>query len=96
VQQNPAEKKHGQEHEHGQHEADARDEEPTAASLLCGCGGVSGQQSIIAPVGAPADVEEIAQDRQRTNSSLDGDVHHHAGERNFGDASVPGREDDDR
>jgi len=56
----------------------------------------AGKQGVVAAIGAPANVEEVAYEGDGADSGLNGDVEDHAGDDGFRNASEPGGDDDDR
>src|SRR5271165_3069344 len=57
--------------------------------------GVARHQVVVAAVGFPGDVEDVAEEGDGADEDLDGDVDHHAEEGDVGDAANPGGEDED-
>ena len=92
----PAQQEHRNDHEQGQDEANACDEEPVCTGVLFRVGVGAGKQGVVTAIGAPANVEEVAYEGDGADSGLNGDVEDHAGDDGFGNAAEPGGNDDDR
>jgi hypothetical protein len=56
---------------------------------------VARHEGVIAPIGFPGDIEDVAEDRDGADDDFDADVDHHADEGDVGDAANPCGEDDD-
>ena len=63
--------------------------------MTVGLAKVARHEFVIAPVGFPGDVEDVAEEGDGADDDLDADVDHHADEGDPGDAANPGGEDDD-
>ena len=74
---------------------DAAEKEPALQRVLPRLVHAADQQSVVAAVGAPGDVEHVAENRDRSDHDLDRDVGHHTRHRDVRDAANPGRDDDD-
>ena len=66
-----------------------------APSVAVGLAEVARHQVVVAAVGFPGDVEDVAEEGDGADEDLDGDVDHHAEEGDVGDAANPGGEDED-
>ena len=56
---------------------------------------VAAEQAVVAAVGFPGDIEDVAEDGDGADDDFDADVDHHADEGDVRDAANPGSEDDD-
>ena len=63
--------------------------------MLLRAGGGAGEQGVVAAVGAPSDIEEVADEGDGAAGGFDGDVEHHAGDDDVGYAAGPCGDDED-
>jgi len=91
----PCQQKHRQQDKRSKHETHAPEKEPALQCVLSRLIYAADQQSVVAAVGAPGDVEHVAEDWNRSDYDFDGDVGHHARDRDIRDAANPGCDDDD-
>ncbi len=76
---------------HAQH----AEKDPALHRMLAWLVYAAGQQSVVAAVRPPCNIEHVAQDRNRSDNNLDRHVCHHARNRDVGHPSNPRRDDDD-
>jgi hypothetical protein len=90
----------GENQERGDENGDQRqeyacEEEPIFPGLFARVFDVANEESIVAAIGLPGDVEGVAEEGDRSDEDVDGKVDEHAGEGDVGNSADPGGEDED-
>jgi len=91
----PGEKQCGDQHDTDQHQREYREDEPAGESVAARFGDGAFEKLVVAAVGAPRDIEQVAEQGNGTDGGLDQDVEHHASEHDIRNATDPCRKDDD-
>jgi hypothetical protein len=92
----PCHEQNGHREDGADHERDAGEEEPVAPVIAVRLLEVLGEQGVVAAVGLPGDVEDVAEERDCADDDVEREVDQHAGDGDVGCAARPCGEDDDR
>jgi hypothetical protein len=94
--QQPCHEQNGHGEDGADHERDAGEEEPVAPVIAVRVLEVLGEQGVVAAVGLPGDVEDVAEEGDGADDDVEGEVDQHARDGDVGCAARPCGEDDDR
>jgi hypothetical protein len=94
--QQPCHEQNGHGEDGTDDERDAGEEEPVAPVVAMRVLEVLGEQGVVAAVGLPGDVEDVAEERDGADDDVQREVDQHAGDSDVGCAARPCGDDDDR
>jgi hypothetical protein len=95
----PNDQPYGEDHGNGEDERERRSQQkqksPVAGGVALGRFEVTAEEKIVAPVGLPEYIEDVAKQGDRSHQHADAEISGHAGQRDIGDTANPcGQRDD--